>query len=101
MKRLKFYDGDPTFVTVFNNNFDLVNDGYYILRGDMGILLGDEESGIEDKVLINVKPEYYLFEMNDEFRHDEVVNNKLKEFHRINLKHLTAEEYIEYMNSES
>jgi len=100
MKRLKYYDGDPTFVTVFSSSFDLISDGYYILRADMGIPLGDEESDIEDKVLINVKPEYYLFEMNDEFRHDEIANNKLKEFHRINLKHLTPEEYIEYMNLE-
>jgi len=65
MKKLKTYTGDSTFITVFENGYHLINNGYYVIRADKGTAV-DAATTKNENVLIKINSHYYLFEMNDE-----------------------------------
>jgi len=62
MKKIKSYKGDTTFITVFENGYHLINNGYYIVRADKGTTV-ETDSSKNENVLININSDYFLFEM--------------------------------------
>lgn len=98
MKKLKKYIGESNFITIFENGIHLIKDGYYILRGDKGSMInGDEKKS--DGILIKINSDYYLFEMNEDFRGSNVLHDNLMKYNRINLKHISKKEYDNYSMS--
>ncbi|SFN99049.1 hypothetical protein SAMN05421741_11614 [Paenimyroides ummariense] len=97
MKRLKSYRGDPTFITVFQNGYHLINNGYYIVRADKGTALDSSKKNNEN-VLIKINSDYYLFEMNDEVKKNNTFFDNLKRYNQISLRNISKEEYDNYRN---
>lgn len=58
---------------------------------------GDEKEN--DGIIIKINSDYYLFEMNEKFRHSNVLHENLMKYNRINLKHISKEEYDNYSMS--
>lgn len=53
MKKLKTYTGDSTFITVFENGYHLINNGYYVIRADKGTAV-DAATTKNENVLIKI-----------------------------------------------
>lgn len=100
MKKLNKLNKEITFETISKKRFDELNDGYYLLKADEGTRVFDVATGEYDKNIVRFTSDYYLFEMNDEYRGDVKATKSVKDYHRLNIKNLSKEEYIEYMNSE-
>lgn len=92
MKRLKSYKGDTTFITVFENGYYLINNGYYIVRADKGTTV-ETDSSKNENVMININSDYFLFEMNDDVKRDNVFFHHLKKYNQISLRNIPKEEY--------
>lgn len=101
MKKLNNFEKKLSFEPITNKSFDELNDGYYILKAIEGTPVIDGATGEIDRNMIGIKSDYYLFEMNDDYRGDEKATKSVKDYHQLNIKNLTEEEYIEYMNSEN
>jgi len=95
MKRLKSYKGDATFITVFENGYHLINNGYYIVRADKGTTV-ETDSSKNENVLININSDYFLFEMNDHVKSDNVFFDHLRNYNQISLRNISKEEYDSY-----
>lgn len=95
MKKLKNYKGDTTFITVFENGYHLINNGYYIVRADKGTTV-ETDSSKNENVLININSDYFLFEMNDDVKTDNVFFDHLKKYNQISLRNISKEEYDSY-----
>lgn len=97
MKKLKSYKGDPTFITVFENGYHLINNGYYIVRADKGTSV-DSVTDNYDNVLIKINSHYYLFEMTNEVKNSNVFFDHLKHYNQISLRTISKEEYDSYLS---
>ena len=97
MKKLKKYTGDPTFITVFENGYHLINNGYYVLRADKGTAVDAATTKIEN-VLIKINSDYYLFEMTDKVKNNATFFDNLKRYNQISLRNISKEEYDNYRN---
>lgn len=97
MKKLKKYTGDPTFITVFENGYHLINNGYYVLRADKGTAV-DAGTTKNENVLIKINSDYYLFEMTDEVKSNTTFFDNLKRYNQISLRNISKEEYDNYRN---
>ena len=97
MKKLKTYIGDSTFITVFENGYHLINNGYYVIRADKGTAL-DAATANSENVLIKINSDYYLFEMNDEVKKNTAFFDNLKRYNQISLRNISKEEYDSYRN---
>ena len=97
MKKLKTYTGDSTFITVFENGYRLINNGYYVIRADKGTAV-DAATANSENVLIKINSDYYLFEMNDEVKKNTVFFDNLKRYNQISLRNISKEEYDSYRN---
>lgn len=97
MKKLKKYEGDPSFITIFENGFNLIKDGYYIIKGDKGSYVHTNDHNKNGSVLIKISSDYYAFEMNNEFRNDNTLLKNLINYNQINLRHISEEEYYNYL----
>jgi len=95
MKRLKSYKGDTTFITVFENGYYLINNGYYIVRADKGTTV-ETDSSKSENVLININSDYFLFEMNNDVKNDNVFFDHLKKYNQISLRNISKEEFDSY-----
>lgn len=100
MKKLNKFNKEITFETISKKSFDELNDGYYLVKAEEGTQVKDAATGEIDKNIVGIRSDYYLLEMNDEYRGDEKATQNIKDYHNLNIKHLSEEEYIEYMNSE-
>ena|SRR5690606_980930 len=99
MKKLKKYEGDPAFITIFEKGFNLINDGYYIIKGDKGTYVHTNDHNKNGSILIKISSDYYVFEMNDEFRNDKALLKNFINYNQINLRNISNEEYDKYMKS--
>ena len=97
MKKLKTYTGDSTFITVFENGYHLINNGYYVIRADKGTAV-DAATANSENVLIKINSEYYLFEVNDEVKKNTAFFDNLKQYNQISLRNISKEEYDSYSN---
>ena len=97
MKKLKKYTGDPTFITVFENGYHLINNGYYVIRADKGTAV-DAATTKNENVLIKINSDYYLFEMTDEVKSNTTFFDNLKRYNQISLRNISKEEYDNYRN---
>jgi len=97
MKKLKTYTGDSTFITVFENGYHLINNGYYVIRADKGTAV-DADKANSENVLIKINSDYYLFEMDDEFKKNTAFFDNLKRYNQISLRNISKEEYDSYRN---
>ena len=97
MKKLKTYTGDSTFITVFENGYHLINNGYYVIRADKGTAV-DAATPNSENVLIKINSDYYLFEMNDEVKNNATFFDNLKRYNQISLRNVSKEEYDSYRN---
>ena len=97
MKKLKTYTGDSTFITVFENGYHLINNGYYVIRADKGTAV-DAATANSENVLIKINSDYYLFEMNDEVKKNTAFFDNLKQYNQISLRNISKEEYDSYRN---
>ena len=95
MKKLKTYKGDPTFITVFENGYHLINNGYYVIRADKGTAV-DASKNSSENVLIKINSDYYLFEMNEEVKNNNAFFDNLKRYNQISLRSISKEEYDSY-----
>ena len=96
MKKLKSYRGDSTFITVFQNGYHLINNGYYVVRADKGTTV-DSSKKDNEEVLIKINSHYYLFEMNDQVKINNTFFDNLKRYNQISLRNISKEEYDSYM----
>lgn len=97
MKKLKKYTGDPTFITVFENGYHLINNGYYVIRADKGTAV-DAATTKNENVLIKINSDYYLFEMTDKVKNTATFFDNLKRYNQISLRNISKEEYDNYRN---
>ncbi|WP_190304108.1 hypothetical protein [Paenimyroides baculatum] len=65
--------------------------------GKGSVVNGDEKEN--DGIIIKINSDYYLFEMNEKFRHSNVLPENLMKYNRINLKHISKGEYDNYSMS--
>lgn len=96
-EKTKTYTGDSTFITVFENGYHLINNGYYVIRAYKGTA-ADAATANSENVLIKINSDYYLFEMNDEVKKNTAFFDNLKRYNQISLRNISKEEYDSYSN---
>ena len=91
MKKIENFENRIFFDPISKIDFDKLSDGFYIVKAHEEIPIDDDNP---------VESDYYLFEMNDEYRGDTESSESIKKYHQLNIKKLSEEEYVEYMNSD-